>query len=193
MLHFSSCGISPQKSHKIAHFQVSENEEKWLLPVGQSDKLKFSTNHLLKVDFCDFYWFPHLTWNGGIFSTSWKWIFVYFFIVSPSGGRFSNIEALNQLDLEMNCLCFSNAFSYSSEEYSQFLSFLLLLLWPNRKIEIINKPVSILKIFGLKILQRQRMSVCSRSYFWKNLGNIPTGQTVQKKLIFIFCILLKLY
>ena len=60
-----------------------------------------------KKIFVYFYWFPHLTWNGGIFSTSWKWIFVYFFIISPSGGRFSKIEALNQLDLEMIfCLFF---------------------------------------------------------------------------------------
>ena len=63
---FPPAEFPPQKSHKIAHFQVSENEEKWLLPVGQSDKLKFSTNHLLKVDFCVFLLVSssHLEWRN---------------------------------------------------------------------------------------------------------------------------------
>ena len=93
--------------------------------------------------------YGHKLWQSPAIGSSWR---AKFGSLDQTG---SKTEALNQLDLEMNCLCFSNAFSYSSEEYSQCLSFLLLLLWPNRKIEIINKPVSIFKIFGLKILQRQ--------------------------------------
>ena len=40
--------LSLRKNH---NWHVSDNQEKWLLPVGQSENLKFSSNHSLEVDF----------------------------------------------------------------------------------------------------------------------------------------------
>ena len=35
----------------VGDFRVCDNQEEWLLPIGQSEELEFTTNHNFKVDF----------------------------------------------------------------------------------------------------------------------------------------------
>ena len=84
-----------QNFKKIHNCQVSDNQQKWLLPVGQSEKLKFSTNQGREMNFLSLALTraPHITElqnrsSSGHFLPNAK--------VSKSSFRINTVDSWNQ-------------------------------------------------------------------------------------------------